>query len=97
METQQILDSIRKEFGMKESPKKIKDQADFKKIREEEPIKFARSYLEIEAEYIRKTERYRNAINKSTDIQEIARLGIECIAELAGDKLFLKHNLKKME
>lgn len=52
--------------------------------------------LKTQAEYIKLSEKYRIAINKSHSITEIAKLGILCICELTGDRLLLQ-NLNKIE
>lgn len=58
--------------------------------------KLDKRYLEIEANYLKKTEKARRRINTENDIKAIALIGIETIAELTGDKLFLDMNRQKI-
>ena len=45
---------------------------------------------------IRTSETIQHKINKSTDINEIAALALECIGLMAGDETFLKSNIGKI-
>ncbi|MCT4542356.1 MAG: hypothetical protein N4A63_02300 [Vallitalea sp.] len=51
----------------------------------------------VEAKYIKITQYYRAEINKTNEVKDIARLAVECIAKMTGDKVFERENLKKLE